>query len=738
MEFIIKTLRTLFFSLDKVIYGLIDDVYGLLLQLTRTSVFTQESIHQFAERVYALVGIFMLFKVTVSLVNYVLNPDDFADKEKGLGSIVKHVILSLVMIVLVPYIFNEAFELQSIILEENTIMNLIFGSPSERELNISNSSYTESAGQKIQFTIMYAFAQPNYDDFFNDAEYDLADCKVTYKEDEDGNYTFRKTPVFDNVSSEDSNFIYSLNESCWGVYDPNTDTYVENGENGQLLAAFKSIDSGDVVYQNYAQGVAQQSFNMFFRQDVILAKEADGPRYFVDYKMGLSTAVGVGTLYLLLMFCIDIALRSVKLGFLQMIAPIPILSYCDPKSGKDGMFKKWTTMCVKTYLDLFIRLFALYFGIYAITLIGKFRDVATGEIVSGWLVSIFMIIGILIFAKKLPEILKESLGLDGGTFKDFKLNPLKRIEEDALGGKRITGAVAGTAMGVAGMMTGAGFGRGLSGAWHGIKDGKGWSETLKNQRDKNAAMRTARLNGSTFGGRLHAGLSNTLGTRGEMGQIEKDKKRLQTRIDEVKAEKERAEANIAPSKTTISRGEATASAISALQDRAYNKLLEGKGIAGAEYQRRMREQEKLKTRADALAARAGQTGNAGDLAAAEAAAEVLKQTQQNDDKWAHSTGRDALLDEFLSGTTDDDKYRDLYAAYQNAAGTSGHVVQSTASTLDNQNTQIAHDVQTIRTRIAGDERQIADYDDQIKVYNDKMQDISRRESVAKANQDAIK
>ncbi len=515
MEFVMNTIRTLFFALDKIIYGFIDDVYGLLLQLTRTSVFTQESIHQFAERVYALVGIFMLFKVTVSLVNYVLNPDDFADKEKGLGSIVKHVILSLVMIVLVPYIFNEAFELQSIILEENTIMNLIFGSPSERELNISNSSYTESAGQKIQFTIMYAFAQPNYDDFFNDAEYDLADCKVTYKEDEDGNYTFRKTPVFDNVASEDSNFIYALNESCWGVYDPNTDTYVENGENGQLLAAFKSIDSGDVVYQNYAQGVAQQSFNMFFRRDVILAKEADGSRYFVDYKMGFSTAVGVGTLYLLLMFCIDIALRSIKLGFLQMIAPIPILSYCDPKSGKDGLFKKWTELCVKTYLDLFIRLFALYFGIYVITLIGKFRDVATGEIVSNWYVSIFMIIGMLIFVKQLPKILSEQLGLSGGTFKDFKLNPLKRIENDALGGKaiagvgkRAVGVVGGVGAGVlgmgAGLVTGQGIhrsslGKAIVGGFKGDKFGKNFANSYGAGRERHKQLQEMRADGVSRG-----------------------------------------------------------------------------------------------------------------------------------------------------------------------------------------------------------------------------------------------
>ena len=414
-----------------------------------------------------------------------------------------------------PYIFNEAFELQSIILEENTIMNLVFGSPSERKLNISNSSYAESAGQKIQFTIMYAFTQPNYDDFFNDAEYDLSDCKHTYVEDTDGNYTFRKTPVFDNVASEDSNFIYALNESCWGVYDPNTDTYVEDGENGQLLGAFKSIDSGDVVYQNYAQGVAQQSFNMFFRQDVILAKEADGSRYFVDYKMGISTAVGVGTLYLLLMFCIDIAVRSVKLGFLQMIAPIPILSYCDPKSGKDGMFKKWTTMCVKTYLDLFIRLFALYFGIYVITLIGRFRDVATGEIVSGWLVSIFMIIGILIFVKKLPDILKESLGLDGGTFKDFKLNPLKRIEEDALGGKAIAGVgkkavgvVGGVGAGAlamgAGFVTGQGIhrsslGKAIVGGFKGDKFGKNFANSYGAGRERHKQLQEMHADGVSRG-----------------------------------------------------------------------------------------------------------------------------------------------------------------------------------------------------------------------------------------------
>lgn len=732
MEFCIKTLRTLFFALDKVIYGLIDDVYGLLLQLTRTSVFTEESIHQFAERIYALVGIFMLFKVTVSLVNYVLNPDDFTDKEKGLGSIVKHVILSLVMVVLVPYIFNEAFELQSIILEENTIMNLVFGSPSERQLKVSNSSYTESAGQKIQFTIMYAFAQPNYDDFFNDSQYDLADCRNTYVEDEDGNYTFRKTPVFDNIASEDSDFIYSLNESCWGVYDPNTDTYVENGENGRLLKAFKSIDSGDIVYQNYAQGVAQQSFNMFFRQDVILAKEANGSRYFVDYKMGISTAVGVGVLYLFLMFCIDIAIRSVKLGFLQMIAPIPILSYCDPKSGKDGLFKKWTDMCVKTYLDLFIRLFSLYFGIYVITLIGRFRDVATGKTVSGWLVSIFMIIGILIFIKQLPKILSEQLGLNGGTFKDFKLNPLKRIEEDALGGKRITGAAAGTAMGVAGMLTGAGAGRAFSGAWHGIKDGKGWSETLKNQRDKNAAMRTARLNGSTFGGRLHAGLSNTFGTGGEMARIERQKTAIQDQIDAEKNAKEAIEGRIAPTRQRIAEHKKFADSIKAMEERAKSEIQAGNGgTIGQEFLRRKAEFERLKAGGEVSP---GVTATAADIAAAE---HSMNDYLNNIGMKQYMTEASQHTGNFTAGN-EDHSFDNMRATAIQTGTTVGVTLSNDGGTIHGQMGAEKGTIGTLERSIYTEEQQINTHDTNIKGYNDQMQDISRRESIAKANQDAIK
>lgn len=632
MEFIIKTLRTMFYSLDKVIYGLIDNVYGLLIQISKTSVFSQTAIHAFSQRVYALVGIFMLFKVSISLITYVLNPDEFVDKEKGFTSIVKRIILSLVMLVLCPYVFNEAYELQAIILEENTIMTIVFATPSKRvQENLPNSSYVDSAGQLIQFTILYAFAQPNYDEFSHDNNYDLFDCRNTYVTDAKGQYESR---------TADNPYVYKLNSSCFGVYNESNDMYEQKDDEGQLAKLFKDNDY-EVAYQDYTQGIAQQSFSLFFKKNIILAKEqAEEERYFINYKYGISTAVGVGVLYLFLMFCIDIAVRSVKLGFLQMISPIPIISYVDPKSGKDGMFSKWFKMCTDTYLELFIRLFALYFGIYTITLVGEFRDVTTGEVVDNWLVKIFMIIGILIFIKKLPDILKKIIGEGIGEFK-FTPNPFKRISEDAFGGKQLIGAGAAVGAGAAAFGTNAvtGFmnnrglgrfraissaiaggasatGRGLVGAARGEKFGKNFSSSYSGAM-KAKQSRQDRLDDNVSWGEMMASkVQQTMGlhTQGERVTAAQDRvKAIQDSYSKMKAAAEGRD-DLAGSVTasfTDSHGAVTTRTFNGIKDIAkYREQVAGSKVersnfaSQADYLAAVQEQQNaLKSIDDAIDAR---------------------------------------------------------------------------------------------------------------------------------------
>lgn len=705
MEFFYNTIRGFFFQLDSVIFGLIDDVYSLLIQISRTSIFSTTVISEFSERVFAIAGIFMLFKVTMSLINYVVNPDDFSDKNKGFANIAKRIVISLGMLVLVPYIFKEAYNLQAIILEENTLMHLVFGTSQAGTL--PNDNYVEEAGRDIQFTLMSAFLQPNVAEFYGNRTYDFSLCEELYDMADNGLIKYR----------EGSSYIYALNEDCFGEYNETDDVY-DKSCSGPLCKAFEAYDEDSLdLFQTYSQSMAQQNYSLLMRKDLVIASVDD--MYIIDYKMLISTAIGIAVIYLFILFCIDIAIRSVKLGFLEMISPIPILSYIDPKSGDKGIFKKWFDMCWKTYLDLFLRLFALYLGIYAITIIGGYTDFVTGEVIQGnWLLNVFMIVGILIFVKQLPKIIGDVLGvkLDG----EFQLNPLKRFEKEALGGKRLTGLAAGTAIGAVGMATGAGLGRGLAGAWQGFSGNKGWSDTLKAQRDKNATMRTARLNGSTFGGRLHAGLSEGLGTGGELARIEREKDRIEGEQKRYDDQIKSIEDRIAPTKSKIADQKRFSDAVKAMETRAKEEIAQGNaGDISKNYLEKKAEYERLK---------ASGTASASDIATAEA--------EMN--KYLNDTGMKQYMTDATSGTIDDATFRNMRANAEQAGQSIGVTLADAGADIHRQFGASKGTTGDLERSIYSEQQEIESIKISKARLGDDLRAVSDRERVAKANQSAIK
>lgn len=58
----------------------------------------------------------MLFKIIISFIQILINPDKMDDKEQGVGNILMRVVISLLLIVLVPSIFSLARQLQSYII----------------------------------------------------------------------------------------------------------------------------------------------------------------------------------------------------------------------------------------------------------------------------------------------------------------------------------------------------------------------------------------------------------------------------------------------------------------------------------------------------------------------------------------------------------------------------------------------------------------------------------------------
>ena len=386
-----KLIVRFFMSIDSVLFNFIATLYDLLIAISRTSILTQGDISSFVARIEIMLGIFMLFKVSFSLITYIVNPDDFSDSSKGFGKLIKNSVISLVMLVLVPYAFQLAFNLQAKILDDNVLAKLLLG---ERINGDNGATLIDTAGDQMAFYVMLPFFSPNY------SVKDLAECV--------------------NMVDTDGSF----NPSC--------------------EAALKDagLDSPDL--DNYTHGIENKSLGLTFRTDtaVSLTKEAknEGDKadqhFVIDYQKPLSTITAVVVCLLLISFCIDVGVRSVKLAFLQLIYPIPVISYMDPKSGQDGMFTKWYKMCLSTFLSLFIRLLALYFGIYIIAKVsdlGVYDIINGSQITNGW-VKIFIIVGVLMFVKQLPKIL-ESLGFKIEGDGKFNLNPLKKLEEGAVGGK---------------------------------------------------------------------------------------------------------------------------------------------------------------------------------------------------------------------------------------------------------------------------------------------------------------
>ena len=428
-----KMFRNLFFTLDNALFNFIPMVYTLLMDISRTSILTQSQIHAFAERIQMLLGIFMLFKVSFSLIMYVVNPDDFTEKSKGIGKLAQNTVISLVLLAVVPYIFNMAYRLQVLVLKDNTLARLILP-------NQSNNNYLNTAGDDMAFSIMIPFFSPN-----TGIELGDIDCSKASGEDKELCEKYNKAQMTECAEMIDKDGKFSdkcINALSHAVF---TDTDTELGlnlfENITKLSVVTSrgetIKNAPVTIANYITGVNNRNLGLTFRADIATATTitSDGSEDFIiHYPWPFTTIVAVVVILLLINFCLDIGLRSVKLAFLQLIAPIPIISYMDPKSGKDGMFSKWYKMCISTYASLFVRLAALYFGVYIISQVGKLTDVINGSEQSNFFVQVFIIIGVLMFVKQLPKIL-ENLGIKLDGEGKFNLNPFKKMENDMLGGK---------------------------------------------------------------------------------------------------------------------------------------------------------------------------------------------------------------------------------------------------------------------------------------------------------------
>lgn len=257
-----------------------------------------------------------------------------------------------------------------------------------------------------------------------------------------------------------------------------------------------------------------------------------GKQYQFTYAFGAITVIGIFILLMFVNISIEVAKRVFKLLILEILAPIPIISYIDPKSSKDGTFSKWVQSLTSTFLSLFLRIGIVYLMLFFISKMGQnglFSNFPEEGFVRRAYLTIFLILGLIYFAKEAPKFIQDSFGLKDAGGGNFGLGTVA-----ALGGMVGAGAASykasklgdeargqepnkGKAL-AAGLLGGAG---GLATGMYAAGDKNKAGDVNKALRERNAKVLAQGASGSTVWGRLGAQTSQMFGGESSAAQLER-------------------------------------------------------------------------------------------------------------------------------------------------------------------------------------------------------------------------
>lgn len=331
----------------------------------------------------------MLFVLAYSLLKAVINPENFAKGEQSFPKLVQNVVVSLIIIAVLPTVFSVAFNIQSAVLNQDTIPKLILG----EDYNAAIGGEGRNPGRNMAFQVYGAFVHENFDYCLEETSKSAAEYQVFGP---NGGISSDRTDCMASITTNDNSKQY--------------DTVFNDVENGQDFISFS-----------------------WFSKSVVQGK--------IDYYMIISTIAGIFVAYVLLNFCFDMALRVIKLMFFQIIAPIPVVCRIMPGGKMKDVFPDWVKKTISTFVEVFIRILVLYLGLFIINeVIANFKfDIGTNGLGFTQLLiaKALLIMGVVIFIKQAPKLIGDMFHLDSGSMK------LGIMDKLAMGGALTAAGAAG-------------------------------------------------------------------------------------------------------------------------------------------------------------------------------------------------------------------------------------------------------------------------------------------------------
>lgn len=381
-SWVTKAFGIIFISfLDRVAYSLLYMSYTIFMACSDLNLFggTVEAAlnlyEGFTQRIYSILSIIMVFVFAYQLILMIINPD--GDGTKSSTSLVKNTVIALISIAVLPTVYRYMTLFQHHVVADNTIVNLVIG----------DSGTQEDPGKSLTMIVFMSMYHPvgsTYGTFMNN----------------DGTLKSQS----DAVSACEAGGATST--VCEEWYDGMSEW------NSSKDASIKYIGNREKL------------------RDVL--NDDDG----TEYNFILSTACALAVAWFIFSYALDMGTRAVKLGFLEIITPIPLILNVFPQTKKT--FDTWKKEMMKTYLDVFFRLFVIAFIIQLCIMVPDFievifsgNQVASDNPLVVCIATVVLILGLLNFAKQAPELVKEMLN-NGGIMNglDFKPGVKKKITDN--------------------------------------------------------------------------------------------------------------------------------------------------------------------------------------------------------------------------------------------------------------------------------------------------------------------
>lgn len=421
LDGIISFLYGILLTLDCIIYSFVSYVYQIFLFLAQGGKLIDDKfVGDLVDRIYIIIGVIMLFIIAYSLLKAMINPDETLKGKQSPVNIIKDVIISVALIALLPTIFEFVFNFQNSLLINNTIGKIIVGASGSGTSDPANT--IRDGGYIMAEGVFKAFLHAN--------------------------------PEFCDTKAEESN----------GV-----------SESGQECKIIEVDNKGTTFGDLWDEARQATTFWALARVGPSILKGE------VNYYFLIAPAAGIFVLFVLIQYCLDMALRLVKLAVYEVIAPIPIFARIIPNEQSKKVFSNWLKATLSTFTEVFIRIAILYFAVFLISTVRASLNDIFGTVFSGsarldilLIAQALIIIGIIMFVKQAPEILKEITGLDSGKYGKSLMKGIGMMTATLGGGATAAIRTAVNDKTNTGFKKGfnafkAGMGAGAGGLWHGNK-----------------------------------------------------------------------------------------------------------------------------------------------------------------------------------------------------------------------------------------------------------------------------